>query len=206
MRYRVKEKNWLLIVIMGILSGYLLTRIWMYGTIFGDNDISFWSAQKTCLDSNHMEMFFSKNREMFRLLEIYFYACKDWEFGFDQFSSARHSKEGPITYYYRADEDIGNKIIIEGVDIPEKLADFLEFAAEKKEICGVVLHGDDDLWDFRQGLKRYLEVRCFEGEQIVSFIYLPWREGASGQEEGQEQIRELEDGWYWWVSLYSPVR
>ena len=70
----------------------------------------------------------------------------------------------------------------------------------------MVLHGDDDLWDFRQGLKRYLEVRCFEGEQIVSFIYLPWREGASGQEEGQEQIRELEDGWYWWVSLYSPVR
>ena len=40
MRHRIKEKNWLLIVIMGILSGYLLAHIWMYGTILSDNDMS----------------------------------------------------------------------------------------------------------------------------------------------------------------------
>ena len=87
--------------------------------------------------------------------------------------------------------------------VSENLKEFLDFAAGGNEIWSIVLHGDADVLDPHDENKRYLEVRCYEGEEIISYLYAPL---DSLNEDNWEQLMPLEDGWYFGIDQYIPVK
>ena len=79
----------------------------------------------------------------------------------------------------------------------------MDLMAERDEIISVVLHGDQDVSDPREEGEHYLEVRCHEGDEVASYLYVP-----SGMIKtlDQEQRIELGDGWYYSIYGYVPIR
>ena len=84
----------------------------------------------------------------------------------------------------------------------EELKVFLDFSQGKSSIQSVILHGDLDFVLYPD-LKRYLEVRCITGAEMISFLYAPG-EAIEGR-EGWE-IEALDDGWYFSVYEYDAVK
>lgn len=154
-----------------------------------------------------MAAFFINNRDDFEYLESYFSEDREWEFTFYQYESEWHG--GHMTYRYRT---IGGNIWMNYHDVleedeisivSENLKEFLDFAAGGNEIWSIVLHGDADVLDPHDENKRYLEVRCYEGEEIISYLYAPL---DPLNEDNWEQLMPLEDGWYLGIDQYIPVK
>ncbi len=162
---------------------------------------------ETYKDIEHMTAFFSDNREGFKGLETFFREDRDQDLTFHQYAGSK-MWEGEVAYHYRTmDEDRKDIYFtpVEGEEVARlsiDLKDFLNLMAEKEEIISVVLHGDQDIFDPRKESEHYLEVRCHEGDEIASYLYVP-----SGQIKtlDQEQRIELGDGWYYSIYGYVPV-
>lgn len=151
--------------------------------------------------------FFINNRDDFKCLESYFNEYREWNFTFYQYESNLGGEQ--ISYGYRTiggdernicyDLLVDNEISI----VSENLKEFLDFAAGRNEIWSIVLHGDEDVLDPHDENKRYLEVRCYEGEEIVSYLYAPL---DPLNEDNWEQLMPLGDEWYLGIDQYIPVK
>lgn len=154
-----------------------------------------------------MTTFFADNKNEFKLMESYFKEDREWDFTFYQYQA--NLMENGTVYYYRTMGKHGRDIYYDPLEsdesslLSENLKEFLDFTAGRKEILSVVLHGDYDVFDPHQMNKRYLEVRCHEGEEIVSYLYALQNQL---KEDNWEQLIELENGWYLGICQYIPIK
>lgn len=162
---------------------------------------------ETYKDIEHMTAFFSDNRDGFKGLESFFQEDRDQDFTFHQYAGSK-MWEGGLAYDHRTMDEERKDIYFVPLGREEVsrlsigLKRFLDLTAEREEILSVILHGDQDVFDPRKEGKCYLEVRCHEGDEIASYLYVP-----SGQIKtlDQEQRIELGDGWYYSIYGYVPI-
>ena len=175
-----------------------------------------WRVQKyVCKNTGYRNKFFEKNREKFEELEDFFDMDRDWEFGFfecNNWYNCYMMGKDRQEIYRVTDQDQEQDIYIGWHDITEEdvekgrfseeLKVFLDFSQGKSSIQSVILHGDLGFVLYPD-LKRYLEVRCITGAEMISFLYAPG-EAIEGR-EGWE-IEALDDGWYFSVYEYDAVK
>ena len=193
------------VVAAGVLSGISILSLFVSRPFSGRTGQE---MDETYKDIGHMTAFFSDNREEFKGLETFFQEDRDQDFTFHQYAGSK-MLDGGFAYHYRTmDEDRKDIYLapVEGEEVSSlsiDLKDFLDLMAEKKEIISVVLHGDQDVFDPREEGEHYLEVRCHEGDEIASYLYMP---SGTIKTLDREQRVELGDGWYYSIYGYVPIR
>ena len=156
-------------------------------------------------DMEKMKKFFFSNRQEFNNLETYFAEKRDWNFIYEQYEpfegangiecNYRRGVDFPCKYY--GDWEYRNIS-----EVSAELAGFLEFSTKNREVGGIVLYGDQNQISPYPGLKHFLEVRCYMGEEMISFLLVM----EKPVEDGWEQLEELESGWYFSIYPYEPIK
>lgn len=208
----MKEKQLFRIMAAGFLSGIAILAV-LYLLIarpfhyFSERE----GQGELYKNVDYMTSFFTENNDDFKRLELFFNENREWDFTFYQFESSL-SSEQRFSYHYRTIYENEPNLFFDSYSYLEedKLSEqsvnlkyFLDFSAGKSEILSVILHGDNDVFDPHKEYKRYIEVRCHEGEEIVSYLYAPFNQLRKGD---WEQLIELENGWYFGTYQYVPIK
>lgn len=190
------------VLIAGILSG-VCVGFWRYKA---DNTKSIpkfydrnWKARKAyCLDEAKMTALFEDNYDRFKQLELYYEEIEDWDFGFEQFIIPEGELDPSSGEVYEYWTDNYNLVTLSDSSVPEKIANFLNLTPAQWESMdaiakSIIIHGNEDEFNPHEDISKYLEVRCYVGEEIVSFIYSPAQPVGDGK---RDKTKEMGNDWY----------